>query len=176
MKILYFVNGLNYKGGIARIVVDKVNYLAEHYGHEMTICTLNNSTTSFYPLSPKVKLIPFGGDKNEQTSILGKVCKLMATPKLLRQVITQWGGKFNSKRPDSTRYVGATFHLQTYPQNYGDTLLSCWHAVQYKRERKGVQLVLLESSRTHLQKIQSFRYSDRRRQKVLEHEECGGYQ
>lgn len=87
MKILYFVNGLNYKGGIARIVVDKVNYLAENNGHEMTICTLNNSTQSFYPLSPKVTLMPFGGEGNEQVSVWGKLKKLYSMPKQVKRIL-----------------------------------------------------------------------------------------
>lgn len=91
MKILYFVNGLNYKGGIARIVVDKVNYLAENNGHEMTICTLNNSTQSFYPLSPKVTLMPFGGEGNEQVSVWGKLKKLYSMPKQVKRILIMGG-------------------------------------------------------------------------------------
>ncbi|MCH4242512.1 MAG: glycosyltransferase [Prevotella sp.] len=91
MKVLYFINGLNYKGGIARIVVDKVNYLVSHYGHDITICTLNNSTKSFYPLSPKVKLKPFGGEKNEQNSVLGKIRKMMVIPNLIRKILNRGG-------------------------------------------------------------------------------------
>lgn len=91
MKILYFVNGLNFKGGIARIVVDKVNYLVEHDGHDMTICTLNNSIQSFYPLSEKVRLMPFGGEKNEQDSVVGKMRKMVSIPQRVKHILIRGG-------------------------------------------------------------------------------------
>ena len=46
MRILYFINGLSYKGGMARIVVDKANYLSDVLGHEVTICTYNGKVES----------------------------------------------------------------------------------------------------------------------------------
>lgn len=42
MRILYFINGLSYKGGMARIVVDKANYLSDVLGHEVTICNASS--------------------------------------------------------------------------------------------------------------------------------------
>ena len=53
MRILYFINGLSYKGGMARIVVDKANYLSDVLGHEVTICTYNGKVESAFKLSNK---------------------------------------------------------------------------------------------------------------------------
>lgn len=63
MRILYFINGLGYKGGMARIVVDKANYLADVLGHEVTICTYNGNVNSVFKLSNKliIKTIKSGG-------------------------------------------------------------------------------------------------------------------
>ena len=48
MRILYFINGLSYKGGMARIVVDKANYLSDVLDHEVTICTYNGKVESAF--------------------------------------------------------------------------------------------------------------------------------
>lgn len=131
MKILYFVNGLNFKGGIARIVVDKVNYLAERDGHEMTICTLNNSTQSFYPLSDKVQLIPFGGEKNEQDSVVGKLRKLVSMPKRVKNFINRGGVPISRKCTDSVSYMGVALRLQGHSQDYGNPFLSFRDVMQH---------------------------------------------
>ena len=59
MKILYFVNGLDYKGGIARIVSDKANYLSDETEHFVYICTLKNCNNS-YPISNKINILTLG--------------------------------------------------------------------------------------------------------------------
>ena len=73
MKILYFVNGLNYKGGIARIVVDKANYLADKFKHDVTICVANNIVESAYPLSHNVKICRFDSENRLDTGLLKKI-------------------------------------------------------------------------------------------------------
>ena len=73
MKILYFVNGLNYKGGIARIVVDKANYLADKFKHDVTICVANNIVESAYPLSHNVKICKFDSENRLDTGLLKKI-------------------------------------------------------------------------------------------------------
>ena len=57
MKILYFVNGLNNNAGTERIVVDKANYLADVYGHNVTICILEGDLISAFDLSSGVKIV-----------------------------------------------------------------------------------------------------------------------
>ena len=60
MRILYFINGLSYKGGMARIVVDKANYLSDVLGHEVTICTYNGKVESAFKF-----ILPFFHTWNE---------------------------------------------------------------------------------------------------------------
>ena len=64
MRILYFVNGLNYKGGIARIVVDKANYLADIFQYEVNICVLNGELNSAYELSENVHLVSLSKNRS----------------------------------------------------------------------------------------------------------------
>ena len=55
MKILYVIDAIAIWGGLERIVVEKVNYLAENYDYEMHIVTADQGSHSIpYPLSPKV--------------------------------------------------------------------------------------------------------------------------
>lgn len=87
MKILYFINGLNYKGGIARIVVDKANSLAEVYGHEVTICTINGSISSAYPLSDKVSVIHMSQQDRQASGVIGKLKNMVWSIKDLKSTI-----------------------------------------------------------------------------------------
>lgn len=60
MKLLYLVSQINNVGGLARIVIDKINWLVDH-GYDVTIC--NIETVDIHPaysLDPKVKLIKGG--------------------------------------------------------------------------------------------------------------------
>lgn len=73
MKILYFVEGIYNKGGIARIVVDKANYLAEKLGYDVTICVLYNWKQSAYNLSHKVKVCKLDNVDSNKLSLLSKL-------------------------------------------------------------------------------------------------------
>lgn len=58
MKIIYIYKALALWGGIERILTDKMNYLSEKYGYDITIITTCQGNHSVpYPLSPKVKHI-----------------------------------------------------------------------------------------------------------------------
>ena len=58
MKLLYITNGINGAGGLERVLSIKASYLADNYGYEVVIVTLNeNHPNSFYTFSSKIKLI-----------------------------------------------------------------------------------------------------------------------
>ncbi len=62
MKIVYIVPSLEVKGGAERIIIEKANYLSEHYGFDVSIitqCHHRNAPIS-YPLSEKIHLINLG--------------------------------------------------------------------------------------------------------------------
>lgn len=55
MRIIYVNDALAIWGGLERIIVEKVNYLADEYGFEMHLITVNQGSHPVpYPLSPKV--------------------------------------------------------------------------------------------------------------------------
>ena len=58
MKIVYEIERLSTNGGIEHILTDRVNYMAEKWGWDITVVTLlENNVTPYYTLSPKVKII-----------------------------------------------------------------------------------------------------------------------
>lgn len=55
MRILYVNDAIAIWGGVERIIVEKVNYLAENYGFEMFVVTTNQGSHPMpFPLSQKV--------------------------------------------------------------------------------------------------------------------------
>lgn len=58
MKLLYITNGINGAGGLERVLSIKASYLAENYGYEVTILSLNDGGNNpFYEFSPKINLV-----------------------------------------------------------------------------------------------------------------------
>lgn len=90
MRILYFVNGLNYKGGIARIVVDKANYMVDKFGYEVGICTINGSTSSAYILSDKITVFALSDKGLERQGIIGKLKGVFSNIKNVKRVIKDY--------------------------------------------------------------------------------------
>lgn len=56
MKIVYIVKYIAQLGGLDRVLSDKMNYLAEHYHHDVYLITYEQGKHPFsYSLSPKIK-------------------------------------------------------------------------------------------------------------------------
>lgn len=61
MRIVYLYNALALKGGIERVLIDKMNYLANNSNYELFIITASQGTHPIaFPLSTKVKHIDLG--------------------------------------------------------------------------------------------------------------------
>lgn len=63
MKIVYVIDTLASKGGAERIISEKMGYLAEHFGFDVTVVTcyqLPAVHPNAYPLSDKVKQVNIG--------------------------------------------------------------------------------------------------------------------
>ena len=61
MRILYVNDSLAIWGGLERVLIDKMNYLAEEYGYEVHVVTADQNCHSIpYPLSPKVVFCDLG--------------------------------------------------------------------------------------------------------------------
>lgn len=57
MKLLYITNGINGAGGLERVLSVKASYLADNFGYQVTILTLNEThPNSFYKFSKNIKL------------------------------------------------------------------------------------------------------------------------
>lgn len=57
MKLLYITNGINAAGGLERVLSIKASYLADHYGYEVSILSLNdNHLNPFYKFSDKINM------------------------------------------------------------------------------------------------------------------------
>ena len=57
MRLLYITNGINGSGGLERVLSIKASFLAEHYGYEVTVLSLNdNHVNPFYAFSDKIKM------------------------------------------------------------------------------------------------------------------------
>lgn len=63
MKIVYCISSFNNAGGKERVISSKANYLSDVYGYEVIIVTTNQrGKKTFYPLSPKVRIVDMGID------------------------------------------------------------------------------------------------------------------
>lgn len=60
MRIVYIINSLSYKGGAERIISEKMNYMATHWGYDISIITcyqFSKTMPNSYYLSDKVRQI-----------------------------------------------------------------------------------------------------------------------
>lgn len=61
MRIMYVNDAFAIKGGIERVLADKINYLSAVYGYDICILTANQGPHPYaYPLDPSVKLVDIG--------------------------------------------------------------------------------------------------------------------
>lgn len=61
LKLVYITPALYMAGGVERVLTLKANYLAEHFGYDITIIlTEGKDKPLFYPLSDKIKVINLG--------------------------------------------------------------------------------------------------------------------
>lgn len=60
MKTVYFFDHFDITGGIPKMLVEKINYLCDHSAHDVSIITYKKEISSFFPLTPKVKIICLG--------------------------------------------------------------------------------------------------------------------
>ena len=88
MKLLYFTIQINMVGGLARIVIDKINWLAAH-GYEVTLCNIESlDVKPAYPIDPRVKLIR-GDIQTQPGGILTRAKGVMGAVNRTKEVIRQ---------------------------------------------------------------------------------------
>ncbi len=102
MKLVYCIPSLDSAGGTERVLTNKVNYLAEHYGWEIHIVlTERQKAAPYFPLHPSVRVVPLDLDfrAEDRCGILTKtaayVRKIRRYRKLLEELLMRL-------RPDIT--------------------------------------------------------------------------
>lgn len=62
MKIVYVIDSLASKGGAERVILNKMEYLATHFGYDVSIitCYQDKTTPNAYPVSDKIRQIRLG--------------------------------------------------------------------------------------------------------------------
>ena len=61
MKLIYCIHSIYNPGGMERVLLNKVAYLKERYGWDITIVTTNQSgRPPFYPFPEGVKIVDLG--------------------------------------------------------------------------------------------------------------------
>lgn len=87
MRLLYFINDITLNGGIERIVINKINYLAEQGGYSVSLSYYGTkSDVPFFEISSKVGLFPLGKN-NTGSSFLKKVLSSFRLTVLIRKTI-----------------------------------------------------------------------------------------
>ena len=88
MKLLYFTIQINMVGGLARIVIDKINWLVDH-GYEVTLCNIEAfDVKPVYPIDSRVNLIR-GDIQTQPGGILTRAKGVMGAVKRTKEVIRQ---------------------------------------------------------------------------------------
>lgn len=88
MKLLYFAININVHGGLAKIVIDKINWLADH-GYEVTLCNIENKVIKpAYYLDPRVKLIS-GNIDTESAKGWHRLSLIIKSIKQIKEIIKQ---------------------------------------------------------------------------------------
>ena len=66
MKIVYCIESISVRGGMERIIIDKMNWFAENTNHEIILMTMwkhHDSVISAFPLNAKIKIIELNTKK-----------------------------------------------------------------------------------------------------------------
>ena len=92
MKLLYFTIQINMLGGLAKIVIDKINWLVEH-GYEVTLCNIERlDVVPAYPIDSRVKLVR-GDISTEPGGALTRLKGVIGAVRRTKEIIEQ-------ERPD----------------------------------------------------------------------------
>ncbi|MCF0178711.1 MAG: glycosyltransferase family 4 protein [Bacteroidales bacterium] len=88
MKLLYFTIQINNLGGLARIVIDKINWLVVH-GYEVTLCNIERvEVKPYYEIDKRVKLVR-GDMSTEPGGAWTRIKGVLASIRRLRQIIAE---------------------------------------------------------------------------------------
>ena len=102
LKIVYITPALYMAGGVERVLTLKANYMAEHFGYDITIIlTEGKDQPLFYPLSDKIKVInlDIGFEALWTCGFLKKIFVYLWKQRRFKQLLTR---ELMRLRPDIT--------------------------------------------------------------------------
>ena len=102
LKLVYITPALYMAGGVERVLTLKANYLAEHFGYEITIIlTEGKDKPLFYPLSDEIKVINLniGFEELWTCSFFKKIFVYLKKQRLYKKLLTR---ELMRIRPDVT--------------------------------------------------------------------------
>lgn len=102
LKIVYITPALYMAGGVERVLTLKANYMAEHFGYDITIIlTEGKDQPLFYPLSDKIKVInlDIGFEALWTCGFLKKIFVYLRKQRRFKQLLTR---ELMRLRPDIT--------------------------------------------------------------------------
>lgn len=92
MKIIYCICETYNPGGMERVLQNKVRYLVEQHGYDITVVTTDqNGRAPFYPFPEKVKMIDLGINYSEDNTkgIFTKIFNYLRKRRVHRQRLTE---------------------------------------------------------------------------------------
>ena len=111
MKIVYIFNALAYKGGIERIFCDKMNYLVQNYGYDISFVTFQQGNhPRSYELDKRIKVT----DLNTRFCELHRMNAVTALAKnivLRRRLKKRLADYLSSEKPDIVICTTSDFYI-----------------------------------------------------------------
>lgn len=89
MNILYFIPNIDNKGGIGRIVSDKINYLSSHTDFNLFLCYFGDGNENkAYSYDQKIKIIPLKMPDGHN-SVFGRFLKVFKLASRVKRVLKE---------------------------------------------------------------------------------------
>lgn len=92
MKLIYCICETYNPGGMERVLLNKVRYLVERHGYDITVVTTDqNGRAPFYPFPEKVKMVDLGINYSEDNAkgVFTKILNYLRKRRIHRQRLTE---------------------------------------------------------------------------------------
>ena len=92
MKLIYCICETYNPGGMERVLLNKVRYLVERHGYDITVVTTDqNGRAPFYPFPEKVKMVDLGINYSEDNAkgVFTKIVNYLRKRRVHRQRLTE---------------------------------------------------------------------------------------
>ena len=87
MRLLYFINSITNSGGMERIVIDKINYLANLEGYNISLAYYGSEQNeSFFPIDDKIMRKPISSVRGT-SSFAKRIMTFLKNRKMILDII-----------------------------------------------------------------------------------------